>query len=263
MKTALLQYWLTKSGGAEKVLGALGEMYPDADLFTHAYLPAKAPGFEHFNVSESFISRLPLGRKHPQAYLPLLPLASRTFDLSAYDLIISSEAGPIKGVRKRPDQRHVCYCHSPMRYIWDMYDEYYRNAGFGGKLAMRMFTPYMRHADLKSAESVDVFVANSHILPVGTIGYRFDYHWKRGVQPSRTGPEVREIWLGKRRVTWDEMKSDYEVYEPLSVPCYWFRPQWFFNLDGRDFAKWLLGYFLVVNVLLTSVWFGISRGKNV
>lgn len=99
--------------------------------------------------------------------------------------------------------------------------------------------------------------------PVGTIGYRFDYHWKRGVQPSRTGPEVREIWLGKRRVTWDEMKSDYEVYEPLSVPCYWFRPQWFFNLDGRDFAKWLLGYFLVVNVLLTSVWFGISRGKNV
>lgn len=164
MKTALLQYWLTKSGGAEKVLGALGEMYPDADLFTHAYLPAKAPGFERFNVSESFISRLPLGREHPQAYLPLLPFASRTFDLSAYDLIISSEAGPIKGIRKRPGQRHVCYCHSPMRYIWDMYDEYYRNAGLAGKIAMRMFTPYMRYADLKSAESVDVFVANSRYI---------------------------------------------------------------------------------------------------
>lgn len=164
MKTALLQHWMTKSGGAEKVLRTLCEMYPDADMFTHAYIPAKAPGFERHRVSESFIARLPFGREHPQAYLPLLPFASRTFDLSAYDLIISSEAGPIKGVRKRKDQRHVCYCHSPMRYIWDMYDEYYRNAGLGGKIAMRMFTPHMRRADLKSAESVDAFVANSRYI---------------------------------------------------------------------------------------------------
>lgn len=164
MKTALLQHWMTKSGGAEKVLRTLCEMYPDADMFTHAYIPAKAPGFERHRVSESFIARLPFGREHPQAYLPLLPLASRTFDLSAYDLIISSEAGPIKGVRKRKDQRHVCYCHSPMRYIWDMYDEYYRNAGLGGKIAMRMFTPSLRRADLKSAESVDAFVANSRYI---------------------------------------------------------------------------------------------------
>lgn len=164
MKTALLQHWMTKSGGAERVLRTLCGMYPDADMFTHAYIPAKAPGFERHRVSESFIARLPFGREHPQAYLPLLPLASRAFDLSAYDLIISSEAGPIKGIRKRMDQRHVCYCHSPMRYIWDMYDEYYRNAGFGGKLAMRLFAPQMRRADLKSAESVDVFVANSRYI---------------------------------------------------------------------------------------------------
>lgn len=161
MRTALLQHWMTKSGGAERVLRTLCEMYPDADMFTHAYIPAKASGFERHRVFESFIARLPFGRKHPQAYLPLLPPASRTFDLSAYDLIISSEAGPIKGIRKRPDQRHVCYCHSPMRCIWDLYDEYYRNAGLGGRVAMRMFTPSLRRADLKSAESVDVFVANS------------------------------------------------------------------------------------------------------
>ena len=164
MKIALLQHWMTKSGGAEKVLQALCEMYPDADMFTHAYIPAKAPGFERHRVSESFIARLPLGREHPQAYLPLLPFASRTFDLSAYDLIVSSEAGPIKGIRRRPDQRHVCYCHSPMRYIWDLYDEYYRNAGLGGKIAMRLFTSHMRRADVKSAESVDVFVANSRYI---------------------------------------------------------------------------------------------------
>ena len=155
---------MTKSGGAERVLRTLCEMYPDADMFTHAYIPAKAPGFERHRVTESFIARLPLGREHPQAYLPLLPFASRTFDLSAYDLIVTSDAGPIRGIRKRPDQRHVCYCHSPMRYIWDLYDEYYRTAGLGGKIAMRMFAPSLRRADLKSAESVDAFVANSRYI---------------------------------------------------------------------------------------------------
>ena len=164
MKTALLQHWMTKSGGAERVLRTLCEMYPDADMFTHAYIPAKAPGFERHRVTESFIARLPFGRVRPQAYLPLLPFASRTFDLSAYDLIVTSDAGPIRGIRKRQDQRHVCYCHSPMRYIWDLYDEYYRNAGLGGKIAMRMFTPSLRCADLKSAESVDAFVANSRYI---------------------------------------------------------------------------------------------------
>ena len=155
---------MTKSGGAERVLRALCEIFPDADMFTHAYIPTKAPGFEQHRVTESFIARLPFGREHPQAYLPLLLRASRTFDLVAYDLIVTSDAGPIRGIRKRPDQRHVCYCHSPMRYIWDLYDEYYRNAGPAGKIAMRMFTPSLRRADLKSAESVDVFVANSRYI---------------------------------------------------------------------------------------------------
>lgn len=169
MKTALIQYWLTKSGGAEKVLSALGEMYPDADLFTHAFGEGMRDGglgirWHGHEVRESLIARLPLGRAHPQAYLPLMPLASRRLDLSAYDLIISSEAGPIKGVRKRADQRHVCYCHSPMRYIWDLRDEYYRNAGLGGKIAMGLFTGYLRREDLRSAESVDLFVANSRFV---------------------------------------------------------------------------------------------------
>ena len=75
MKTALLHYWLTNMRGGEKVLAALGEMLPDADIFTHAYIPEKVPEFSRFNVSESFIARLPLGRKHPQGYLPFMPVA--------------------------------------------------------------------------------------------------------------------------------------------------------------------------------------------
>jgi glycosyltransferase involved in cell wall biosynthesis len=90
-----------------------------------------------------------------------MPAATRALKLDGYDLIVSSESGPIKGIRKPKGARHVCYCHTPMRYLWDMHDEYFRSAGIGGKLAMKLFTPYLRREDLKSAESVDEFVANS------------------------------------------------------------------------------------------------------
>ena len=162
MKTALLHYWLTNVRGGEKVLAALGEIFPEADVFTHAYVQANMEGlFKGRRVTESFIARLPLGRKHPQAYLPLMPAATRALKLDGYDLIVSSESGPIKGIRKPKGARHVCYCHTPMRYLWDMHDDYYRTAGIGGKLAMAAFTGYLRREDLKSAESVDEFVANS------------------------------------------------------------------------------------------------------
>ena len=166
MKTALLHYWLTNVRGGEKVLAALGELMPEADVFTHAYRPESfgEPSRERLwghRVTESFIARLPLGRRHPQAYLPLMPAASRSLALDGCDLIVSSESGPVKGIRKPKGARHVCYCHTPMRYLWDMHDEYFRTAGIGGKLAMKLFTPYLRREDLKSAESVDEFVANS------------------------------------------------------------------------------------------------------
>jgi len=162
MKVALLHYWLTNVRGGEKVLAALGEMFPGADVFTHAYVPGNMEGmFAGRKVTESFIARLPLGRRHPQAYLPLLPAATRSLKLDGYDLIVSSESGPIKGICKPKGARHVCYCHTPMRYLWDMHDEYYRTAGVCGKIAMRLFTGYLRKEDLKSADSVDKFVANS------------------------------------------------------------------------------------------------------
>ena len=162
MEVALLHYWLTNVRGGEKVLAALGGMFPEADVFTHAYVPGNMEGmFDGRKVTESFIARLPLGRRHPQAYLPLMPAASRSLRLDGYDLIVSSESGPIKGIRKPKGARHVCYCHTPMRYLWDMHDEYYRTAGICGKLAMSLFTGYLRKEDLKSAEDVDKFVANS------------------------------------------------------------------------------------------------------
>lgn len=169
MKTALLHYWLTNMRGGEKVLAALGRMFPEADIFTHAFgegMRDEGTGtrWHGHDVRESFIASLPFGRKHPQAYLPLMPLATWALKLDDYDLIISSESGPIKGIRKPKGARHVCYCHTPMRYLWDMHNEYYRDAGFVGRLAMKLFTSYLRKEDLKSAESVDQFIANSHFV---------------------------------------------------------------------------------------------------
>ena len=164
MKTALLHYWLTNMRGGEKVLAALGKMFPEADVFTHAYLPSHVSCLASHCVRESLVASMPFGRRHPQAYLPLMPMATRALKLDAYDLIISSESGPIKGIRKPKGARHVCYCHTPMRYLWDMHDEYYRDAGLGGKLAMKLFTPYLRKEDLRSAESVDQFIANSRFV---------------------------------------------------------------------------------------------------
>ena len=166
MKTALLHYWLTNWRGGEQVLSALGRLLPEADVYTHAFGPKmRTPGevgaWEGHRVRETFIAHLPFGRRKPQAYLPLMPAAVRRLKLDGYDLIVSSESGPIKGIRKPKGARHVCYCHTPMRYLWDLYDDYYREAGPFGKIAMKLFTPYLRRADLKSAESVDTFVANS------------------------------------------------------------------------------------------------------
>jgi len=163
MKTALLHYWLTNMRGGENVLAALKGMFPAADLFTHAITPDMREYFPG-KVTESFIASLPLGRRLPQAYLPLMPMASRRLALDGYDLILSSESGPIKGINKPKGSRHVCYCHTPMRYLWDMYEEYYQAAGFCGRLAMRAFRDHLRKEDLRSAESVDVFVANSHFV---------------------------------------------------------------------------------------------------
>ena len=165
MKTALLHYWLTGIRGGEKVLRELSCLYPEADIFTHACNRKIFDGFfGNCRIYETFIAQLPGARRNCQKYLPLMPRALKQLDLSEYDLIISSESGPAKGVRKPPHTRHICYCHTPMRYLWDMYQDYYDNAGSAGKIAMRLFKNYLRKSDLQSAESVDHFIANSHFV---------------------------------------------------------------------------------------------------
>ncbi|MFK4765726.1 glycosyltransferase [Desulfobaculum sp. SPO524] len=162
MKVALVHYWLVNRRGGERVLEALCEMYPQADIFTHVYAPAAmSDTINARRVQTSFIGRLPRIAKWYQYALPLMPLALEQLDLRGYDLVISSESGPAKGVITGPDTTHVCYCHSPMRYVWDMYHDYVASAGTLKRALIAPLMHYLRLWDRLSADRVDKFVANS------------------------------------------------------------------------------------------------------
>src|ERR1700704_7172043 len=145
MKVAIVHYWLVGMRGGEKVIEALCEMYPQADIFTHVYAPQEiSETIRRHKVVPSFINSLPRAAKMYKTYLPLMPMALEQLDLRGYDLVISSESGPAKGVIAAPDALHVCYCHSPMRYAWDLYPHYLAEVGAFKRLMMRPLTHYLR-----------------------------------------------------------------------------------------------------------------------
>jgi glycosyltransferase involved in cell wall biosynthesis len=165
MKVAIVHYWLINMRGGEKMLEALLEIFPDADIYTHVYNPsAISPLINSHKVYTSYINRLPFAKKFYQIYMPLMPNALTEFNLQSYDLIISSEAGPAKGVVPNPDAYHICYCHSPMRYLWDMYHEYFKNANFLVRFFMKRMILPLRIWDITSANLVDRFITNSHYV---------------------------------------------------------------------------------------------------
>lgn len=149
--------------GGEKVLETLAEMYPQAEIFTLICDPGVlTPRLKSHRIHTSMLQRLPGSRRHFQSLLPLMPFALEHFDLSGFDLVISSESGPAKGVITHPDATHICYCHTPMRYLWDDYAFYQRQAGFLARHSMPWIVPFLRQWDVGTARRVDRFVANSH-----------------------------------------------------------------------------------------------------
>lgn len=167
MRVAIVHDWLVAPGGAEKVLEQIVECFPDADIFTLVdFLEDRRP-LGGKAVTTSFIQRLPFARRRYRAYLPLMPLAVEQFDLSGYDLIITSSHTVAKGVRVRPHQTHVSYVHSPMRSAWDLQHQYLREANLtrGPKSwVVRVLLHYLRGWDANSANSVDRLIANSHFV---------------------------------------------------------------------------------------------------
>jgi hypothetical protein len=168
LKTAIIHEWLVNYAGSEKVLESFTNIWQDADIYTlvdfldddlrQTILKGKHP-------KTSFIQHLPYAKKQHRKYLPLFPKAIEFFNLSKYDLIISSSHAVAKGVKTKKNQLHICYCHSPMRYVWDEADYYLSEAnlksGLRG-LAAKMTLKYLRKWDLKSANNVNYFIANSN-----------------------------------------------------------------------------------------------------
>jgi glycosyltransferase involved in cell wall biosynthesis len=168
-KVAIVHDWVTALGGAERCLAAFLELFPGADLYTLVYQEASVRrlGLDPKAVHASFVQRLPRGQVSYPLYLPLYPLAIESFNLDGYDIILSSSWAAAKGVLTRSDQLHICYCHTPIRYAWDLRHDYLKREGVqrGLKgLIARLIMHYIRLWDVGSASRVDSFVANSRYV---------------------------------------------------------------------------------------------------
>lgn len=169
LRVAIVHDWLTVYGGAERVLEHMLAVMPQADVFTLVdFVPDDQRGFLGGRTPRtSFIQRLPFARKHYRHYLPLMPLAIEQFDLSGYDLVVSSSYAVAKGVITGPDQLHVSYVHSPVRFAWDLQHQYLRQSGMAHGLAswaVRALLHRIRLWDTRTANGVDHFLANSQFI---------------------------------------------------------------------------------------------------
>ena len=167
MKVALVHDWLVTNAGAEKVLKSILELYPDADIFSLVDFlnPEEREEILHSKfATTSFIQKLPFAKKHFRNYLPLFPSAIESLNLQKYELIISSSWAVAKGIKKTPQQLHISYCHTPIRYAWDLYDEYTSTLSQPKKSFVQMALKYIRKWDLTTLNRVDYFIANSHFV---------------------------------------------------------------------------------------------------
>lgn len=165
MKVAIVHYWLVTMRGGEKVLEELCKLFPQADIFTNVFDESKiSDTIKSHKIYTTKINKWPMAKKMYQKYMPFMPKALMDLDLTGYDLVISSESGPAKGVVPSPNAFHLCYCHTPMRYLWDMYHEYFRKSNPIVKFFMKSMIPSLRLWDVMSSNLVDCFVANSHYV---------------------------------------------------------------------------------------------------
>jgi glycosyltransferase involved in cell wall biosynthesis len=176
-RIAIVHYWFVSHRGGERVVEALAEMFPNADLFSLIVDRDSLPeSLRSRTIKTSFLQKLPGSRRWHRRMLPLYPLALEQFDLGSYDLVLSSESGPAKGVLTSANTCHVCYCHSPMRYLWDFYHQYKnsRTLGFCTRPLFTLAAHYLRLWDAASADRVDYFIANSH-----NVAARIRKHYRR------------------------------------------------------------------------------------
>lgn len=167
MRVALVHDYLNQYGGAERVLEAFCQIFPQAPIYTLLYDKEKTGwAFEARRIRTSFLQKIPLLKSHHRPFLMLMPLAIEQFDLSQYDLVLSDSASYAKGVVTQPSSLHICYCHTPIRYAWDDSHKYIEEFGYPGlvKKIIPFFMNYIRLWDEQAAQRVDEFIANSQFV---------------------------------------------------------------------------------------------------
>jgi glycosyltransferase involved in cell wall biosynthesis len=196
LRIAIVHYWLVNRRGGERVVEALAKMFPAADLFSLVVNRKKlSPLLRDRPIHTSLVQKLPASARWYRHMLPIYPLLLEQFDLSDYDLVLSSESGPAKGVLTGSRTCHICYCHSPMRYLWDFYHGY-KNGRSMGALSRAVFgltSHYLRMWDAASANRVDHFIANSK-----TVAARIRKHYRREATVIHPPVNVQAGYLSGR-----------------------------------------------------------------
>lgn len=194
MKIALVHDYLSQDGGAERVLKAFHEIWPEAPIFVLFFDRKKMPEFDQAQIKESFISHLPFGRKKYQWYLPWMPLATERHNLHNFDVVLSSTSAFAKGVLTRPDTLHISYCHTPTRYLWTDTHEYLEDLKYNRliKSLLPRLIHRLRMWDKMSVDRVDHFVANS-----GTVRGRIQKYYRRDSDIIYPPVDTRQFFISQ------------------------------------------------------------------
>ena len=194
MKIALVHDYLSQHGGAERVLKAFHEIWPSAPVFVLFHDKKKIDDFEQADIRESFLAKLPFGRKKYQWYLPWMPLATERHNLHEFDVVLSSTSAFAKGVLTRPDTLHISYCHTPTRYLWTDTHEYLEDLKYNR--LVKAFLPrliyHLRLWDKMSVDRVDNFIANS-----GTVRNRIQKYYRRDSDIIYPPVDVHKFFISK------------------------------------------------------------------
>ena len=216
MKVALVHDWLTGMRGGEKCLEVFAELFPDADLFTLIHVEGSVSKLiENRKIKTSLLQKVPSIERYYRHFLPLLPEMMARFDTSSYDVVISSSHCVAKMIPVSGSTRHWCYIYTPMRYVWDLFDDYFgENSSLPVRAAAHLVAPYLRHVDVKTSEGVDQFVAISKF-----IGERVSRHYGREseviyppVSLERFSPAPRD-----EVEDWDLVVSAFAPYKRIDL----------------------------------------------
>jgi len=215
MKVALVHDYLNQYGGAEKVLEALAEIYPDAPIYTLIYDSAIVKNIlPEREIRASFLQKIPFIKSYHRFFPPLMPFAVEKFDFSDYDVVISDSAAFAKGIITKPETLHICYCHTPIRYAWDDSHKYVRefNMPFWAKLFVPVFMNYLRLWDREAAYRVDKFISNSQF-----VAKRIQKYYKRDATVIYPPADTGKFFPGRKSEDYFLMVGRLLVYKRFDI----------------------------------------------